>query len=161
MLRIRFKPVLIALLLLAAACGSGDGGNGQRLITIGTNPAGTHAYAVAAGLAKALQENGSMRATIRPFSGSSVYLPLMHRGEIALGLNTSVDSYLSYSGLPPFDVPLTNVRLVGMMFPLPIMYMVRADSDIYSVEDLRGGLRCAARGDRPAAAPSTADPADR
>ena len=130
------KSVFVALLL--TGCGSGDPGSRQQLLTIGTNPAGTHAYAVAAGLAKALQENGEIRTTIRPFSGSSVYLPLMHRGEIGLGLNTSVDSYLSYSGLPPFEVPLTNLRLVAMIFPLPIMYMVRADSEIQSVEDLRG-----------------------
>lgn len=141
---------LIALLgtALLAACGSGGGNAGGEpegapssagdRITIGTNPAGTHTYAIAAGLAGVLQESGVSRATIRPFSGSSVYLPLLHRGELVLGLNTSIDSYLAYNGLAPYSAPMTNVRALGMMFPLRIAYMVRADSDLHRVEDLRG-----------------------
>ena len=132
------KTLLLAAVLAAAGCGEASQNSQPRLLTIGSNPAGTHVYAVAAGLAKVLQENGGLRTTIRPFSGSSVYLPLMQRGEIALGLNTSIDSYLSFSGLPPYETPMRNLRMLAMIFPLPIMYMVRADSDIESVEDLRG-----------------------
>ena len=53
----------------------------------------------------------------------------------------SIDGYLSYHGLPPYQQPLRNLRLLGMMFPLPIMYMVRADSGLRRVEDLRGKRR--------------------
>jgi uncharacterized protein len=129
---------------MSAAAGVGlagcdqDSGAGGGQITIGSNPAGTHVYAVAAGLAKVLNERSGMRATIRPFSGSSVYIPMMQRGEIALGLNTSIDSYLSYNGLPPYADAMNNLRLVANIFPLPIMYMVRADSNLRRVEDLRG-----------------------
>jgi TRAP transporter TAXI family solute receptor len=128
---VRFLALLAGLAV--SACGPSP-----EQITIGSNPAGTHVYAVAAGLAKVLQENGNIRTTIRPFSGSSVYLPLLQRGEVALGLNTSVDSYLSYHGLPPYDSRMDNLRALAMIFPLPIMYMVRADSDIYRVEQLAG-----------------------
>lgn len=139
---------LIALLAsaLLAACGDGEGTGGDAgaaasgtrdRITIGTNPAGTHTYAIAAGLAQLLQESGDARATIRPFSGSSVYLPMLHRGELVLGLNTSIDSYLSYNGLEPYSAPMSNLRALGMIFPLRITYMVRADSDLRSIEDLR------------------------
>lgn len=130
---------------LLVSCGepgpSGDDGTAPAQparITIGSNPAGTHVYAVAANLAKLLQEKAGMRATIRPFSGSSVYLPLLHRGEIVLGLNTSIDSYLSYHGLAPYEARMSNLRALGMMFPLRIAYMVRADSDLRRVEDLQG-----------------------
>jgi TRAP transporter TAXI family solute receptor len=137
--------VCLGALALASCGGSEQPGAGNAStapreltqLTIASNPAGTHVYAVAAGLAKVLQEKAGIRTTIRPFSGSSVYLPLLQRGEIALGLNISIDSYLSYEGLPPYDTPMRNLRLLGMMFPLPIMYMVRADSDIQTVEDLR------------------------
>ena len=107
-----------------------------RRVVIGTNPAGTHAYAAGAGIAKVIQDTHGIRSTVRPFSGSSAYLPLLHRGEITLGLNTSIDSYLAYSGLDPYGAPMTNLRLLARAFPLYIMYMVRADSDLYSVEDL-------------------------
>jgi uncharacterized protein len=131
-----------ALLLMLGGCGDGaDGPAGQstpRSLTIGSNPAGTHVYAVAAGLAKVLQDNGGIRTTIRPFSGSSVYLPLLQRGELALGLNVSIDAYLAYAGLPPYDTRMDRIRLLADMFPLPIMYMVRGDSNLHRVEDLRG-----------------------
>ncbi len=107
-----------------------------RQVVIGTNPAGTHAYAAGAGIAKAIQDAHGIRSTVRPFSGSSAYLPLLHRGEVTLGLNTSIDSYLAYSGLDPYGAPMTNLRLLARAFPLYIMYMVRADSDLYSIEDL-------------------------
>ncbi len=139
----RYLIALVCTTLLAA-CGEpapserNAAADEEGRITIGSNPAGTHVYAVAAGLASLLQEDAGMRATIRPFSGSSVYLPLLHRGEIVLGLNTSIDSYLSYHGLPPYEARMSNVRALGMMFPLRIAYMVRADSDLRRVEDLRG-----------------------
>ena len=138
--RLRQLPTL-ALLATVAACGEGGSGGGSAAggqITIASNPAGTHVYAVAAGLAKTLQESLGRRATILPLTGSSVYLPMLERGEVELGLNTSIDGYLSYRGLPPYEAPMRNLRTLGMMFPLDIMFMVRADSDLVRVEDLRG-----------------------
>ena len=117
-----------------AACGATDG---QQQITIASNPPGTHVYTVAAGVAKLLQEELGTRATIRPFQGSSVYLPMLQRGDVALGLNTSIDSYLTFRGLPPYDARMNNLRALGMMFPLNIMFMVRADSGLTRIEDLR------------------------
>ncbi len=146
----RFSPTLAraavwAALALLCACGepsatgtSASVAGGARELTIASNPAGTHSYTVAGGLARVLQEEQGVRATIRPFSGSSVYQPMLHRGEIALGLNTGIDSYVAYRGLPPYENAMPNLRLLGMMFPLRIMYMVRADSGLRSIEDLRG-----------------------
>lgn len=109
-----------------------------RQVTIGTNPAGTHSYVVAGALATVVQNESGIRSIIRPFSGSSAYVPLLHRGEITLGLVTNIDSYLSYSGLQPYRAPMSNLRLLARAFPLYMMYMVRGDSDLYRVEDLRG-----------------------
>lgn len=144
MTRFHIGPAALLCLALAAGCGQSDvaGGDGTETaadrVTIGSNPSGTHVYAVAAGLAKVLQENGGVRATMRPFSGSSVYLPMLQRGEITFGLNTGIDSYLSYQGLPPYTDRMDRLRAVGVMFPLPIMYMVRAESGMTQIEDLRG-----------------------
>jgi uncharacterized protein len=130
---------LLAAALAAVGCGqSGTGSSAADQITIAANPAGTHVYTVAAGLAKLIQNVQGTRATIRPFQGSSVYLPMLQRGDIALGLNTNIDGYLSFRGLPPYDAPMRNLRTLGMIFPLNIMFMVRADSDLDRIEDLRG-----------------------
>lgn len=130
---------------ILTACDAPSPGNGpspaptpSRQLTIGANPAGTITYALAAGFAKVLQESAGTRATIRPFSGSSVYIPLLERGEIALGLNTAVDTYLAYNGLAPYERPMHNLRLLMVSFPLYLMYMVDGSSDIHTVADLRG-----------------------
>ncbi|MBN1239937.1 MAG: TAXI family TRAP transporter solute-binding subunit [Gammaproteobacteria bacterium] len=137
-------PLALACLALGAGCGQNDTSGGGSAattvdrVTIGSNPSGTNVYAVAAGFAKVLQEQAGLRATIRPFSGSSVYLPMLQRGDISLGLNTSIDSYLSYHGLPPYTDRMDNLRALAVMFHLPIMYMTPANSGIERVEDLRG-----------------------
>ncbi len=135
----------VAAVAVLAACGQPSGpaadssaGSEFRELTIAANPAGTHSFTVAGGLARVLQERRGVRATIRPFSGSSVYLPMLQRGELALGLNTGIDSFVAYRGLPPYERAMPELRLLGMMFPLRIMYMVRADSDLRSIEELRG-----------------------
>jgi TRAP transporter TAXI family solute receptor len=132
---------IVALAMVLIGCGDGEPGDANASsgpIIIASNPPGTNVYTVAGGLSKLIQESSSMRATIRPFQGSSVYLPMLQRGDVALGLNTNIDGYLSFRGLPPYGSPMTNLRTLGMMFPLNITFMVRADSDIYRIEDLRG-----------------------
>lgn len=123
---------------MLAGCGGSSEQARVEQITIASNPAGTNVYTVAGGLAKVIQEQSGNRATIRPFQGSSVYLPMLQRGDVALGLNTNIDGYLSYRGLAPYETPMTNLRTLGMMFPLNITFMVNADSDIFSIEDLEG-----------------------
>lgn len=130
-LRGLIPAALIALGL--AGCGGGDPG-----LTIATNPTGTNVYAVSAALARTIQEDQGRHTIIRPYSGSSMYLAMLQRGEVALGLNTSIDGYLSFRGLPPYQAPMRNLRTLGMMFPLNIAFMARADSGIERIEDLRG-----------------------
>ena len=130
---------VIVVATCVATCGGGPNNSSSNApLVIASNPAGTHVYTVAAGLAKLLQAELGRPTTIRPLQGSSVYLPMLQRGDVPLGLNTSIDGYLSYRGLPPYSGAMTNLRTLGMIFPLNIMYMVRADSDLYRIEDLRG-----------------------
>lgn len=109
-----------------------------RRISIGSNPAGTNFHLVAGGLAKLFQEQLDIPSIVRPYSGSSVYLPMLQRGEIALGINSSVDSYLAFRGMEPFTAALSNVRALFGVYPLGYMYWTRASEDIRRIEDLRG-----------------------
>lgn len=133
-----------AAIVLALAIGllwtfSPDHAEAQlRRIAIGSNPAGTNYYVVASGIAKLLQDETGIPSTVRPFSGSSVYMPMLQRGEIALGINTEIDSLSAFSALDPYPAPMSNLRLVAAMMPLRDNLMVRADSGMRTIEDLRG-----------------------
>ena len=106
-------------------------------ITIGANPAGTNFNVIAGGFAKHLQQSLGLPSIVRPYSGSSVYVPLLQRGEITLGINSSIDSYLSFTGRAPYPAAMTNLRALMAVYPLGYMYWVRAKSEIYRIEDLR------------------------
>ena len=109
-----------------------------RRVTIGANPAGTNFNVIAGGFAKAIQQKLGIQSTVRPYSGSSVYVPLLQRGEITLGINSGIDSYLAYNGERPYPAPMSNLRGLMAVYPLGYMYWVRADAPIRRLEDLRG-----------------------
>ena len=131
-----FAPVLA--IGLSWAFGPDHAEAQLRRIAIGSNPAGTNYYVVASGIAKLLQDETGIPSTVRPFSGSSVYMPMLQRGEIALGINTEIDSLSAFSALDPYPAPMSNLRLVAAMMPLRDNLMVRADSGMRTIEDLRG-----------------------
>lgn len=130
------------LLSCVTACSPGgpseDVGLTLPRITIGSNPPGTSYYAVGGGIAKLIQEQYATQATVRPFAGSSVYLPLLQRGELPLGMNTGIDSYFAFSAADVYDAPMPNLRLLISLWPIRHSYLVRADSGMQSIEDLRG-----------------------
>jgi TRAP transporter TAXI family solute receptor len=107
-------------------------------IAIGANPAGTNFNLVAGGFAKTLQQSLGVPSIVRPYAGSSVYIPLLERGEIPLGINSSIDSYLSYTGSAPYAAAMRHLRALMSVYPLDYMYWVRAESGLERVEDLRG-----------------------
>lgn len=109
-----------------------------RRITIGANPAGTNFNAIAGGFAQRLQQSLGVPSIVRPYSGSSVYVPLLQRGEITLGINSGIDAYLSYTGQAPYPAPMTRLRALMSIYPLGYMYWVRAETDWQRIEDLAG-----------------------
>jgi TRAP transporter TAXI family solute receptor len=109
-----------------------------KSITIGSNPAGSVYFLLAGGFAKLFQEKLKIRSTAQPHAGSSVYLPLMDKGEITLGLNSSLDSGLAFNGKPPYEHATKKVRSIGRVWILPYAYMVKDSSGIKTVGDLKG-----------------------
>jgi uncharacterized protein len=116
----------------------------QKTGSIGTNPPGSVFYAVGSGLAKITTEAGAARLSVQPYAGSSTFLPLINTGELEFGVNTAVDAALAHRG-PGFKVgernpfPHTpNVRLVMLGPTLTSAPLVRKDSPIRAVPDMRG-----------------------
>jgi TRAP transporter TAXI family solute receptor len=108
-----------------------------RRITIGTNPAGSLYYAVGGGFAKVLTEKMGIQAIVQPYAGSSVYLPLVNNGEVTLGLSSTLDSGAAYRG-EDGRKPLKGLRSLVRIFNLPYTFLVRGDSGIKTIADLKG-----------------------
>jgi uncharacterized protein len=137
----RLSALFAAGLALAVA---GTPAAAQTTASIGTNPPGSVFYAVGSGLAKVAADAGTLRLSAQPYAGSSTFLPLVNSGELELGVNTIIETVLAYRG-PSFKVggrnPLPhtpNLRLVMRGSPILAGPLVRKDSPIRSMQDVRG-----------------------
>jgi hypothetical protein len=113
-------------------------------VSIGTNPPGTVFYAVGSGLAKVVSEAGKVRMSVQPYSGSSTFIPLLNSGEMEFGVVNAVDMALAHRG-PSFKVGgrnpyphAPNLRLAMRGSPLLIGLLVRKDSPIRTIQEVKG-----------------------
>ena len=111
--------------------------NAQGRITLGTNPQGSIYYTVGGGMAAALQDALGRQVTVQPYTGSSVYLPLVASGELTLGINSSLDTSGVYRGDYGSKAE-PKLRMLSRLWPLRIAFMVRADSGMKEIKDLKG-----------------------
>ena len=134
---------LAASVLLLAALAAPAGAQLPRSVTLATNPPGTVYYTFGSGLAKVIS-GGPFQVSIQPYAGSSTFLPLLNTGEVELGIVNAVDMGLSYRG-PKFQIGgrnpfphAPNLRLVMRGSPLLVGLLVRKDSPIKTVHDVKG-----------------------
>jgi len=116
-----------------------------RAVTLGTNPPGTLFYAMASGLAKVVSGSTPIQVTVQPYTGTTAFLPLINSGELDFGVNNAVDLALCYQGPDRLKIggrnpfPHTpNVRLVMRGSPLLVALLVKKDSPIKTIQDIRG-----------------------
>jgi TRAP transporter TAXI family solute receptor len=140
------RPLINVALLAAALLAAAVQVAGQlpKQVTLATNPPGTTFYAVASGLAKVVSGAAGFTMTVQPYTGTSTMLPLLNTGEVDFGLVNAVDMGLSYRG-PGFKIGgrnpfphAPNLRLVMRGSPLMVGLLVRKDSPIKTVHDVKG-----------------------
>jgi TRAP transporter TAXI family solute receptor len=139
--------VLLAIAVVFALLPVGAASAQQlpRAVTMGTNPPGTVFYALASGIAKVTTEASPMQMNIQPYSGSSTVLPLINNGELDFGIVNGVDMGMAYLGSQKMKVGGKNdfphspsIRLVMRGSPLIIGLLVKKDSPLKSVHDVKG-----------------------
>lgn len=122
----------------AAAVGLSASASAQTF-TIGANPQGSVFYAAAAAIAKVAVDKTGLQFRVAPYSGSSTYIPLVDKGELAFGMSNGAEYAFAYSGTELFkDHPNKNLRSVLFTFPLTNGFAVRTDSPIKTAADLKG-----------------------
>ena len=115
-----------------------------RSVTVGTNTPGTLFYSLASGLAKVMSGTSPVQASVQPYTGTSTFLPLINNGELDFGIVNGVDMGMAYAG-PKLQVggrnPFPhspNTRLLMRGSPLRTSAVVRKDSGIKSIQDVKG-----------------------
>jgi uncharacterized protein len=109
-----------------------------QVMAIASNPQGSVFYSASVGIAKVIDAKLKQQIRVQPMGGSSTYIPLLNRGEVELGLTNVDDARTAFNGTGSFKRPSPNLRLLTVMFPLPLSIVVPADSPIKTVADLKG-----------------------
>jgi uncharacterized protein len=135
----------IMLALFPLHLGAAEAQQLPKAVTIGTNPPGTVFYALAGGLAKVATEGAPVQVNIQPYTGTSTFLPLLNNGELDFALVNGVDMGMAYLGPQKLKVGgknefehSPNIRLVMRGAPLVVGLLVKKDSPLKSVHDIKG-----------------------
>jgi TRAP transporter TAXI family solute receptor len=109
-----------------------------KSVSIATHPKGSLLNVLGSGFAKIISLHTPIMATDRPFTGYITWVPLMNKGEVDMGVVTNPDLYHAFRGLAPYKEVCKNLRLISSGTGLKLSYLVRADSGIKSLADLKG-----------------------
>jgi len=133
-----FPLKLFNIAALAVGLAAASAAHAQP-VGLGTSPQGTFTYQLGATVAKEITDTLKLQARVQPSSGTGAMIPLVNNGEIDFGFCNSLELYESFHGVGTFDKrPNPKIRTVAVLFPLVTGLLVRADSPIKTVADLRG-----------------------
>jgi len=110
-----------------------------QVVGLATNAQGSLYYSVGTAVAGVMQKKAGITTRVQPMSGSSAYAPLVNRGDVEFGLMNAIDVVNAFTGVDNFKGRVNpDLRLVGVMFALPIGIAVPNDSPAKSIKDLKG-----------------------
>ncbi|HVY59796.1 MAG TPA: TAXI family TRAP transporter solute-binding subunit [Xanthobacteraceae bacterium] len=129
---------LLASAIVTAALVFASGASAQPL-GIGTSPQGTMVYTLGAAVSKALADSAGIQSRVQPSSGTGTMVPLVNSGEIDIGFCNTLEFYDSFHGVgSSAKRPNPNLRAMAVLFPIQVALLVRNDSPIKSIKDIRG-----------------------
>lgn len=90
-------------------------------------------------LAAAISETGVLQMRPQELANTADYIPLVNAGEIEFGIANVVQLTYAINGTGMSEGrPNENLQMVATLMPFRNAYIVRKDSDIQSVADLKG-----------------------
>jgi hypothetical protein len=105
---------------------------------IGTDPVGGISNSVGSGVAKIVTQYSPVALRVHADGGSDIWLPQLNDGAIQLGVHGAPTAWLSYNAIGT-KIRRDSIRILRSSAALlPLGFMVRKDSDIKSIADLRG-----------------------
>lgn len=110
----------------------------KNVIVAAGESAGGVTNAAISGIAKVVTQKTSTSVRLRTYSGAEAWLPLVDSGKVQLGVHFAATAWLAYNQIDS-KLKLRNLRLIrSSRAATPLGFMVRKDSGINSVKDLKG-----------------------
>ncbi len=109
-------------------------------IVIGTaGVTGTY-YPIGGAIANVITSNVSnVNVTAESTGGSVANIRMVNNKEIMLGMAGATSTYQTFNGIPPYDKePAKNIRAICALFPETYQVVVRQDSGLTTIDELKG-----------------------
>lgn len=109
-----------------------------QIYSLGTGKQGFFTYSAGAAIAK-VAADGGLNLRVKPFGGTSAYVPGVNAGEQQFGLANELETHYAVTGTVIYkDKPQPDLRVVAVLTPLYSEFFVRKDSPIKAIADLKG-----------------------
>jgi len=129
------KGVMAAFTVAAIAMATPAG---AQIYSLGTGKQGFFTYSAGAAIAK-VAADGGLNLRVKPFGGTSAYVPGVNAGEQQFGLANELETHYAVTGTGIYkDKPQPDLRVVAVLTPLYSEFFVAKDSPIKTIADLKG-----------------------
>ena len=109
-----------------------------QIYSLGTGKQGFFTYSAGAAIAK-VAADGGLNLRVKPFGGTSAYVPGVNAGEQQFGLANELETHYAVTGTVIYKgKEQPNLRVVAVLTPLYSEFLVAKDSPIKSIADLKG-----------------------
>ncbi|HEX3709745.1 MAG TPA: TAXI family TRAP transporter solute-binding subunit [Pseudolabrys sp.] len=109
-----------------------------QIYSLGTGKQGFFTYSAGAAIAK-VAADGGVNLRVKPFGGTSAYVPGVNAGEQQFGLANELEAHYAVTGTVIYKDKLQpDLRAVAVLTPLYSQLFVAKDSPINTIADLKG-----------------------
>ena len=109
-----------------------------QIYSLGTGKQGFFTYSAGAAIAK-VAADGGLNLRVKPFGGTSAYVPGINAGEQQFGLANELETHYAVTGQVLYKDKLQpNLRVVAILTPLYSEFFVAKDLPIKTIADLKG-----------------------
>lgn len=125
---------------IAALCALAFAGSAlAQQVTIGTSAQASAGYAMGSAIAKLMSDKMGLQARVQPFSGNSLALAGMNRGEIDLSVVNEIEIVEALGGAGAYQGrQQENVRMAAVLYPFTVAFLVKKDAPYRTIADLKG-----------------------
>ena len=106
---------------------------GAQTMGLATMQPGSLNHTTGTAIAKVAKEKGGLNMLVQPTAGETVIIPLVARGEAEFGLANALEVSVATE-----NNRLPELRLIGVLHPLPTAFFVRKDTTMRTMADVKG-----------------------
>jgi TRAP transporter TAXI family solute receptor len=125
------KPLLAYVLLFVPVVSI------AQVVGLGTTQVGA-TFQLSTGVAKVISEKSGLQMRTQPMAGAAQYAPLVNRGDIEFGISNVPELHYLTKGEVIVERANPDLRMVARLVPWYTGLVVKKDSAIRSLKDLKG-----------------------